>query len=98
MFVLDILYEFELGVWKAIFSHLMRILYASRDNCITVLNWRYVCYKIYMSVSIYEIDIDMFRAVILPNLVYDKMRSLYNITKSSIDLPQYRGGVSTAGL
>jgi len=61
MFVPDILHEFELGVWKAIFSHLMRILYASRDNCITVLNWRYVCYKIYMSVSIYGIDIDMFR-------------------------------------
>jgi len=33
------------------------------------------------------------KAVILPNLVYDKMRLLYNITKSgSIDLPQKRGG------
>jgi len=32
------------------------------------------------------------KAVILPNLIYDKMRSLYNITKSSIDLPQKKGG------
>jgi len=37
------------------------------------------------------------KAVILPNLVYDKMRLLYNITKSSIDLPQKKGG-STVGL
>ena len=37
------------------------------------------------------------KVVILPNLVYDKMRSLYNITKSSIDLPP-RGGVNCGPL
>ena len=29
MLVVDLLHEFELGVWKAVFSHLMRILYAA---------------------------------------------------------------------
>ena len=38
------------------------------------------------------------KAVILPNLVYDKMRSLYNITKSSIDLLQKGGGVNCGPL
>ncbi|KDR76734.1 hypothetical protein GALMADRAFT_225666 [Galerina marginata CBS 339.88] len=41
MFVPDLLHEFELGVWKAIFTHLMRILYAIGENCIQKLNWRY---------------------------------------------------------
>jgi len=42
MFVPDLLHEFELGVWKAIFTHLMRICYASGNDCIQNLNWRYV--------------------------------------------------------
>jgi hypothetical protein len=29
MLVVDLLHEFELGVWKAIFIHLLRILYAA---------------------------------------------------------------------
>jgi hypothetical protein len=28
MLVVDLLHEFELGVWKAFFTHLIRILYA----------------------------------------------------------------------
>jgi hypothetical protein len=27
--VVDLLHEFELGVWKALFTHLIRILYAA---------------------------------------------------------------------
>jgi len=42
MFVIDLLHEFELGVWKAIFIHLMRILHAAGGNCIQELNRRYV--------------------------------------------------------
>jgi len=42
MFVPDLLHEFELGVWKAIFTHLMRILYAAGDSGIQALNWRCV--------------------------------------------------------
>jgi hypothetical protein len=40
MFVPDMLHEFELGVWKATFTHLMRILYADGDDSIQTLNWR----------------------------------------------------------
>lgn len=42
MFVPDLLHEFELGVWKAVFTHLIRILYAAGNNGIQKLNWRYV--------------------------------------------------------
>lgn len=28
MLVVDIMHEFELGTWKAVFSHLIRVLYA----------------------------------------------------------------------
>ena len=42
MFVPDLLHEFELGVWKAVFTHLLRILYACGENKIQTLNSRYV--------------------------------------------------------
>jgi hypothetical protein len=29
MLVVDLLHEFELGVWKALFSHLIRLLHAA---------------------------------------------------------------------
>lgn len=29
MLVVDLMHEFELGVWKGIFTHLIRILYAA---------------------------------------------------------------------
>lgn len=33
MLVVDLLHEFELGVWKALFTHLIRLLYAAgRDG------------------------------------------------------------------
>jgi hypothetical protein len=32
MLVVDLMHEFELGVWKAVFRHLIRILYASVPN------------------------------------------------------------------
>ncbi|KAF9555015.1 hypothetical protein CPC08DRAFT_643499, partial [Agrocybe pediades] len=41
MFVPDLLHEFELGVWKATFTHLLRILHAAANDCIQELNWRY---------------------------------------------------------
>ena len=40
MFVPDLLHEFELDVWKAIFTHLMRNLYANGQNSIQQLNER----------------------------------------------------------
>ena len=41
MFVPDLLHEFELGVWKATFAHLVRILYAQGGDSIQMLNTRY---------------------------------------------------------
>ncbi|TCD64617.1 hypothetical protein EIP91_003851 [Steccherinum ochraceum] len=41
MFVPDLLHEFELGVWKAVFIHLLRILYAAGQDKIQELNRRY---------------------------------------------------------
>lgn len=32
MLVVDFMHEFELGVWKALFSHLVRILYAAAPS------------------------------------------------------------------
>jgi len=35
------MHEFELGVWKATFTHLLRILYAQGGDSIQELNKRY---------------------------------------------------------
>ena len=40
MFVPDLLHEFELGVFKALFTHLLRILYACGEDKIQILNYR----------------------------------------------------------
>ena len=40
MFVPDLLHEFEIGVWKATFTHLLRILYAYGNDTIQELNMR----------------------------------------------------------
>lgn len=40
MFAPDLLHEFELGVWKAIFKHLIRIMYAHGGDAIQKLNDR----------------------------------------------------------
>lgn len=40
MFVPDLLHEVELGVWKASFAHLMRILHAQGGDAIAHLNSR----------------------------------------------------------
>ena len=49
MFVPDLLHEFELGVWKATFVHLMRILYANGNDNIQTLNQRFahIVYPLY---------------------------------------------------
>ena len=36
----DLLHEFELGVWKAVFTHLLRILHAYGNDTIQTLNAR----------------------------------------------------------
>lgn len=42
MFVPDLLHEFELGVWKAVFTHLMQVLYAASGDKIQELNRQWV--------------------------------------------------------
>ncbi|PPQ78449.1 hypothetical protein CVT24_001579 [Panaeolus cyanescens] len=41
MFTVDLLHEFELGVWKATFTHLIRILYVASNQALQLLNIRY---------------------------------------------------------
>jgi hypothetical protein len=40
IFVVDFLHKFELGVWKAVLVHLIRIMYAHGDSTITKFNKR----------------------------------------------------------
>jgi hypothetical protein len=44
MLVVDLLHEFELGVWKALFTHLIRILHAAapQGGLVASLDRRYV--------------------------------------------------------
>ena len=45
MLVVDLMHEFELGVWKILFTHLIRILHAASERPGTLadeLNARYV--------------------------------------------------------
>jgi hypothetical protein len=44
MLVVDFMHEFELGVWKAIFTHLIRMLVAHGDDAVQALNDRFVGY------------------------------------------------------
>ncbi len=38
MLVVDLLHEFELGVWKMLFSHLIRLLYAAGNGSATLVS------------------------------------------------------------
>ena len=40
IFYPDLMHEFELGVWKATFTHLIRILWTSGGTLISKLNFR----------------------------------------------------------
>ena len=42
LFMPDLLHKFKLGVWKAVFTHLLHILYAHGEDAIVTLNHRYV--------------------------------------------------------
>jgi hypothetical protein len=44
MLVVDMMHEFELGVWKTLFTHLLRVLYAASGSSgalVDTLNERY---------------------------------------------------------
>ena len=44
MFVPDLLHEFELGVWKNTFKHLVQILHVAGRDLIQELNFRYIIF------------------------------------------------------
>lgn len=44
MMVVDLMHEFELGVWKVLFTHLVRILHAASSRpgeLVDIFNTRY---------------------------------------------------------
>jgi hypothetical protein len=41
MLVVDLMHEFELGVWKALLKHLIRMLYAVGQDAVLEFNERY---------------------------------------------------------
>jgi len=45
MLVVDLMHEFELGVWKALFIHLLRILTAKNPALLHQLDQRYAYLK-----------------------------------------------------
>jgi hypothetical protein len=56
MLVVDLLHEFELGVWKALFIHLLRILEAVNPALLHKLDQRYARFSaiihIYLSLMV----------------------------------------------
>ena len=52
MLVVDLMHEFELGVWKAVFIHLLRILDCESENLKHKLDRRYVYLKLLEAVNL----------------------------------------------
>jgi hypothetical protein len=44
MFVIDFLHEFELGVWKAVLTHIIRILHAHGEARVHMFDQRWVTF------------------------------------------------------
>ncbi len=100
MLVVDLLHEFELGVWKSLFIHLIRLLYAAgkgSDRLIMELNARFV-YAIILScfyaISLFP-DIARSQHLVLvpfasfPELIGNEKNWLQGTTKTysrSVDL------------
>lgn len=40
MFAPDLMHEFELGVWKGTFTHLIRLLHSQGDDAVQEFDWR----------------------------------------------------------
>jgi hypothetical protein len=66
MLVVDLLHEFELGVWKALFTHLIRILYAAAPHggLVADVDRRYVnCTGSYQNKKLINSATTRFRAM-----------------------------------
>jgi hypothetical protein len=42
IFIIDFLHKFELGVWKAVLTHLIRILHAQGEETVHTFDQRYL--------------------------------------------------------
>ncbi len=51
MIVNDLMHEFELGVWKAVIAHLIRILFSLGQGVVDVFNERSVSVAYHLIVS-----------------------------------------------
>ena len=56
MLVPDILHEFELGLWKAVFSHLIRMLYSIDEALVRELDRRYVNIHVIVLIELTHTD------------------------------------------
>lgn len=57
MLVVDLLHEFELGVWKAIFTHLLRMLQSLEESKVHELDRRFAPISDFATVSSCPSDI-----------------------------------------
>lgn len=64
MLVPDFMHEFELGVWKSVFTHLIRMLVAQGGTAVQQLNTRYVPFIMIGKSLINFIDIAKFRHLV----------------------------------
>lgn len=63
MLVVDLLHEFELGVWKTVFSHLIRLLYAAdagSDKLVLELDSRLVLFIYFSHTTALDFNIFLF--------------------------------------
>lgn len=72
MLNVDLMHEWQLGVWKALFAHLIRILHTQGYNAIVELNRRSVCHMSWLCISLVSSDIERFRH--LGTMPYDAFR------------------------
>ena len=59
MMVVDLMHEFELGVWKVLLTHLIHILYAASERpgvLVDELNTRYVRHRIIVNILTCQTD------------------------------------------
>lgn len=52
IFHVDLLHEIEIGVWKAVLIHLLRILEAVNENLLHEFDWRYVRFPHFFCLSL----------------------------------------------
>ncbi|KAI0038329.1 hypothetical protein FA95DRAFT_1232934 [Auriscalpium vulgare] len=63
MLAVDLLHEFELGVWKAVFSHLIRILEAHNPTNVHELNHRYRQVPAFSSIRAFAANVSDMRKI-----------------------------------